>query len=139
MIPLPKTGNALCPVQAVETHLAETSGGPKDGIFRIPGKGKQKFISLTHPALVKGIKQLVSAAGLDPTQFAGHSLRRGGATLAFKLRAPVHQIQMQGIWRSMAVLGYNEASATDRLVLPTRMAAAARRGHTRRKIGVRSG
>ena len=88
---------------------------------------------------MKGINDLVRAAGMDPARFSGHSLRRGGATLSFQLKAPIYQIQMQGIWSSMAVLGYNEVSATDRLELPTRMAAAARRGHTHRKIGVRSG
>ena len=134
VIPLPATGDEVCPMNALKVHLAETPGGPKDNLFRIPDK-RGKLTSLTHKNLVKGIKELVRAAGKDPTQFSGHSLRRGGGTLAFRLGAPVHQIQLQGMWRSDAVLDYHQVSSTDRLELPIRMAAAVRMA----RLGVRTG
>ena len=69
----------------------------------------------------KGIKELVRATGKNPTRFAGHSLRRGGDTVDFRLGAPVHNIQLEGC-------GVATQSSTTtklmRLELPTRMTAA---------------
>ena len=64
---------------------------------------------------MKGIKTLAGAAAYDPKQFASHSLRRGGATLAFRMGAPVQQIQLQGDWLSDAVYRYQQVHLANRL------------------------
>ena len=128
-VPLVATGGDLCPVRALRAHIAETTQGPKDPLFQVPAKRRGTFRALTYAELVKGIKTLAGAAGYDPKQFASHSLRRGGATLAFRMGAPVQQIQLQGDWLSDAVYRYQQVHLADRLALPTRMAAmAATRG-----------
>ena len=90
-------------MRALRAHIAETTQGPKDPLFQVPAKKRGTFRALTYAELVKGIKTLAGAAGYDPKQFASHSLRRGGATLAFRMGAPVQQIQLQGDWLSDAV------------------------------------
>jgi hypothetical protein len=39
---------------------------------------------LTFDGLASGIKELVQAVGLNPAQYASHSLRQGGASAALK-------------------------------------------------------
>ena len=92
-------------MRALRAHIAETTQGPKDPLFQVPAKRRGTFRALTYAELVKGIKTLAGAAGYDPKQFASHSLRRGGA-LAFRMGAPVQQIQLQGDWLSDAVYRY---------------------------------
>ena len=129
-VPLVATGDELCPVRALKAHLAEANPGPTDPLFLVPARRKGLFRALTHRELVEGIKTLARAAGVDPRQYSGHSLRRGGATYAFSLGAPKHLVQLQGNWRSDAVLLYHQLSLADRLVLPTLMARRlAGRGH----------
>ena len=43
------------------------------------------------------------SAGAKPTQYFGHSFRRGGATYAFRCGAPVELISLQEDWSSNAV------------------------------------
>ena len=44
--------------------------------------------------------------GLDPTSYAGHSFRRGGASFAFQSGILVGMIKLLGDWKSDAVLLY---------------------------------
>ena len=46
---------------------------------------------------------VLASAGLDPSKYSTHSLRRGGASYAFKCGAPVKLISLQGDWSSDAV------------------------------------
>jgi hypothetical protein len=70
---------------------------------------------------------MAAAAGLDPTLFAGHSMRRGGATLGFGVGGgdAGHRVSMHGDWRSNAVWRYDEAAPAARVLLPRAMAQAA--------------
>ena len=88
VIPVAATGDELCPVEAVRTHMAETTSGGSDNLFPTKGEGPRggQLKPLTHaPVLVSGIEELANAAGVDPAEYAGHSLRRGGATMAFQM------------------------------------------------------
>ena len=60
--------------------------------------------------------------GIDHTLYAGHSFRRGGATLGFSLTSRHTLIQALGDWASSAFLAYDEHSDEARLELPTLMA-----------------
>jgi integrase len=116
-------------VAAVQRHKHETEGTGNMNLFLVDNKGTRgnKFVPLTHADLVKGIKELAAAAGVDATKYSGHSLRRGGATMAFQMGVSSHLIKQQGGWKSDAVFLYHELSATDRLRLPTLMAQKAAR------------
>lgn len=127
VIPVAAQTDSLCPVTALRVHMAETTSSLDDNLFLMKGSGERgcKPKALTHSQLVQGIKELAKDAGLDPKTFAGHSLRRGGATLAFQLGVDTHYIQQHGGWKSDAVYLYHELSWADRLRLPTLMAKAA--------------
>ena len=80
------TNCAICPVRAVREHLALTTNvGPKAHLFITKPVGPKgaAAVPLSHAALVSGIRKLLTAIGMDPLKFSGHSLRRGGATLAY--------------------------------------------------------
>lgn len=72
---------------------------------------------ITAKSLNDGIKNLVSLISLDPLEFSGHSLRRGGATFAFKCGTPAELIKLQGDWRSDAYMLYLSLPLADRLLL----------------------
>jgi len=126
---LEASGCDLCPVRAVRQHLDETAGLKADSyLFVSKGKGARgaAAVPLSHTSLVRGIKMLVRAIGADPVMFSGHSLRRGGASFAYDVGIPEVAIQAHGNWRSEAVRVYREWSVAQRLVLPSRLAHAAR-------------
>ena len=86
--------------------------------------------SLSYNALVKMIRYEVGQLGLDPSEYAAHSFRAGGATDLFRLgiiRLPM--IMRYGRWRSMAsaLLYYREESEIAREVGQVFLAAV--RGH----------
>jgi integrase len=126
IIPVAATGDELCPVEAVRSHMRETQGTGETNLFLVKGKGS-KFVPLTHVNLVAGIKELATAAGVDPKQYSGHSLRRGGATMAFQMGLSTHLIKNHGVWKGDSVYLYHELSAKDRLRLPMLMAQATAR------------
>lgn len=71
-----------CPVRALQAWLtaAEITAGP---IFRaINRHGQVQSGPLSDKAVALVVKRWARAAGLDPTQYAGHSLRAGLATAA---------------------------------------------------------
>ncbi|KAK3270607.1 hypothetical protein CYMTET_20998 [Cymbomonas tetramitiformis] len=65
------------------------------------GTGKKMLlVPLSHGDLVKGVKALAAPVGLDPGDYSGHSLRRGGATAALRLDVHSVYINLQGDWKS---------------------------------------
>ena len=44
--------------------------------------------------------------GLDPSNYSGHSFRRGGASFAFEIGLTLTEVKERGDWRSNAVHGY---------------------------------
>ena len=69
--------------------------------------------SLSYSSLVKIVRYEVGQVGLNPSEYAAHSFRAGGATDLFRrgvMRLPL--IMKYGRWRSMtaALLYYREES-----------------------------
>ena len=58
--------------------------------------------------------KLLKLAGYDPSLYSGHSFRRGGATMLYKLGASILQIQASGDWASQCFVRYLHVSAEDR-------------------------
>ena len=125
LVPLVACGGALCPVAALRRHVLDYPAPPESPLFLVSPGGGHRPVPLSHTTFVSRMKAMLRDAGYDPSRFAGHSLRRGGATLAFSLGSPVHLIQLQGDWLSDVVYRYNEVSPASRLVLPTAMARRA--------------
>jgi site-specific recombinase XerD len=100
-------GRTACPVEAVNDWLAsaEITTGP---IFRRMGKGGRVFSeALTPFSIAQVVKRYVEAAGLDPSEFGGHSLRAGFITSAVGNGASVFRTMDVSLHRRVETLrGY---------------------------------
>jgi site-specific recombinase XerD len=93
-----------CPVRAVRAWLevSEISSGP---LFRpIDRHGNLKEARLSDRAVALVVKRRAQAAGLDPDNFAGHSLRAGLATAAAAAGVPERAIMAQTGHKSLPIL-----------------------------------
>ena len=97
-------GHPLCPVQPYEHHLRCHPAPSSSPAFFKSFDGDIKPI--TYDVLGTKLRCVLASAGLDPSKYSTHSLRRGGASYAFKCGAPVELISLQGDWSSDAVLIY---------------------------------
>jgi hypothetical protein len=125
-LPLPFIpGDPLCPTEGLRLFVASTNYRPTDSQLFGWTDDAGVWQNLTHSRLVTGIKALITAIGMDPTRYAGHSLRRGGATFAFS-RAHLHLLLIKalGDWLSPAFMRYCEAQEGMRISGANAMAAA---------------
>ncbi|KAK3257597.1 hypothetical protein CYMTET_33324 [Cymbomonas tetramitiformis] len=121
-------GSALCPVEALRRYMLATADMPDEApLFQAEKGGKRGgLVPMTHSVLVAGIKKLAAKIGRDPAKFAGHSLRRGGATTALRLRMDTLYIKLQGDLKSDCYERYCELDDEQRLILPAAFAEAAK-------------
>ena len=96
------------PVQKTEDH-----------VFAGRWRGSTEVTPLKYAEFLTRLKDLVKAIGLDPTNVAGHSLRRGGASYAFHRGIPPEVIKQLGDWQSDCYLIYC-------VIPPSRMVEASR-------------
>lgn len=61
---------------------------------------------LLYTDVLKFLKDSVEKIGLSRSEVGLHSLRRSGAMFLQEIGIPLHEIQMLGDWRSLAVLYY---------------------------------
>jgi site-specific recombinase XerD len=106
VIAIPR-GRLACPVEALKAwfQAALIASGP---IFRPIAKGERLLGSrLTDRSVAKIVKAHAARAGLDPAQFAGHSLRSGFLTSAAAHGASIFKMADQSRHKSMDTLrGY---------------------------------
>ena len=112
-------GSVLCPVMAFKRLLKCVPGEQDDPAFCVNVKGKNVLV--TYYSLQALIKKQVGLLGLDPSLYSSHSLRRAGATWAFKAQVPGELIRTQGDWASEAYLRYIEFSLQERMEVARRM------------------
>ena len=117
-------GSPLCVVTALWQVLQMPGLGQEGPLFCVEdAKGRLK--PLTHSVFVAIFRKLAARAGLNPAAYTGHSLRRGGATAAFKLQVQDALIQAHGDWASECYKLYCDMDAAQQLILPSAMAAGA--------------
>jgi len=93
-----------CPVAALDAWLA-ASGIADGAIFRpVDRHGRVHNIRLSGEAIALVVRERVGAAGLDPAQYSGHSLRAGLATSAAQAGVPTWRIRAQTRHASDAML-----------------------------------
>ena len=106
-VPLPLIpGHPLCPYSALQHAfklVPATLSGPA---FVLPAPSRRGLIPFTYAKFDSLLKSVASTAGLDPSRISGHSLRSGGATLAFQANIPEEFIKRLGDWRSDAFKSY---------------------------------
>lgn len=115
----------LDPVAAWCNHvrlsgLGPTAAGQPAFSFRWEGG----LLPFGHGLLVHTAKAMAELVGLDPSEVAGHSFRRGGATFAFQAGVPDILIQRQGDWRSTCYREYVTPSKTQAVAATRQMLAA---------------
>jgi integrase len=95
---------ATCPVRNLRAWLdaAHVTAGP---VFRgVDRWGHVSAAGLTDKAVALVVKRHAEAAGLDPAQYAGHSLRAGLATAAAEAGVPERVITAQTRHRSLPMV-----------------------------------
>ena len=103
-IAIPLAKGKACPVKALKLWLAESQikAGP---IFRAISKGGKVASRGLNPAsIAQLIKGCALVAGMDPTDYSGHSLRAGLATSSAKDGKSFHKIKAQTRHRSDVTL-----------------------------------
>ena len=88
------SGIEVCPVTALMRYLAVRP--PGDGLLLV-WENRQP---LTRTTFVTLLKRRLQSAGLDMSQFSGHSLYIGAATSAAAAGVPDHLIKTFGRWCS---------------------------------------
>jgi hypothetical protein len=78
------------------------------------------YTALGYKGLAAGVKQLCADLGLDPRDYATHSLRRGGASAALASGLAPYFTMYQGDWASDSYLKYYEVRTQDKIRI-TRM------------------
>lgn len=111
--------DVLCPVAALISlaSIAEASIDEDAFIFTATNRKSPTNQPLSHAAFVKRIKKWVAEIGLDPRDFSGHSLRRGGATALIRAGVTPELVQLQGRWRSDAYKLYVQRSSEQLLAI----------------------
>ncbi|MGA7178147.1 MAG: site-specific integrase [Thiobacillaceae bacterium] len=103
-IAVPYGRTSACPVKAVQSWL-EHSGITAGPIFRSVNKGGLVQTSrLTTQSVALILKAYAHAAGLNPEEISGHSLRSGLVTSAAQIGVAAHKIQQQTGHRSADML-----------------------------------
>ena len=98
-----------CPVLALQRWLVESGITDEHGlngsgkVFRSVTRHSSIGESLSTKAVSLIVKRAAEGAGLDPSKYAGHSLRSGFATSAAAAGASERAIMKQGRWRSLPV------------------------------------
>ncbi len=94
---------ATCPVKALRAWLG--AAGLEDGpVFRpLTRGGAVRTGRLSDKAVARIVKRTAQAAGLDPNEYAGHSLRAGLATSAAAAGVSERAIMQQTGHKSIAV------------------------------------
>lgn len=98
---LGRSESKICPVRALTSYLARRGSQPGP-LFIHQGSGSP----LSRSTLVAEIRQAVTALGLSPDDFSGHSLRIGAASTAAARGIEDSLIQTLGRWSSTAYLQY---------------------------------
>ncbi len=100
-------GRTACPVATVNDWMA-SAGITTGPIFRRMGRGERVFPqALTPFSIGQVVKRYVKAAGLDSSEFGGHSLRAGFITSAVENGASVFRTMDVSLHRRVETLrGY---------------------------------
>jgi hypothetical protein len=103
-----------CAVRALKAIVPTSSSATYDSnslVFRFENKGvpTRQIVSFKIQQLI-GIINLKYALGLNPKDFATHSLRRGGATSLAEARVPDSTIKIMGRWSSECYHKYTTIS-----------------------------
>jgi len=118
-------GHPLDPIQAlVNAFRVCPHADPAGPAFAVPTRDGG-MAPLTHRLFVETLRSCLVKVGVDPSQFSGHSFRRGGATFAHRMGVSPLLIKLMGDWSSDAYMAYiDHTTPTDLARLPRALAMA---------------
>ena len=97
--------SVLCPVQACKTMISKVPTSRSDPCFCFYNK-KSQSVPITYAQLQKKLRQLIIRSGRNPFYYSTHSMRRRGASFAFKSNVASELIQQHGDWISDCYMEY---------------------------------
>mgnify|MGYP001807829688 CR=1 FL=1 len=106
-------GHPLDPVRWWCDYVAQVPAPPEAAAFMYMSDGR--YTPMVHTEFVPWVKGLLSRAGFDAAQFAGHRFRRGTATFSFMVGLPELLIKELGAWRSRVYQIYMDLSVSQKL------------------------
>ena len=105
IITLPKLKDtSICPWLALKCLFQCYQMSSTTSLFQI--HTSSGWAPLIDSIVRKSLADLNVALGLNPHHFTFHSLRRSGATFAFKAHVPIQDIKRHGTWSSECVWSY---------------------------------
>lgn len=111
------TGTSDCPVRRMADWLDVRRAGPDEPLFRL-NSGR----NMTRADLSRVMRLTLDYIGLNPAEFAPHSLRKGGAISLSAAGYGPETICLLGRWRSESWLDYQDLSADLQAAAHRRMA-----------------
>jgi site-specific recombinase XerD len=88
----------ICPVVALKAYIAAT-GATEGPLFRNHSPAA-KYIRIDPRVVANAVKKFSERVNLDPTKYAGHSLRAGGATAMAQKGVDLGLIVNHGRWQN---------------------------------------
>jgi hypothetical protein len=113
--------SVLCPVRSLLSHFGASPLGGRRPLFNYMEKGREVWFS--QSAFVVRLSALLRVAGYKASEYSAHSLRRGGASMAFDLGLSPLQIKMRGDWSSDAFERYVHISSSSAMVVAQSLSA----------------
>ena len=104
-IPLPRIpGSPLCPAQTLILALRLCNSPPSAPLFTYPTR--TGWLPLTVQVFQDKLHKYLRQLNINPSDYSGHSFRRGGASFALECGLPSEVIKAQGDWASNAYENY---------------------------------
>ena len=99
VIPVPHIpGSPFCPCTALLLVYKLVTASDEAPLLCYPSPSGPR--PLSYQMFISRLKAILIGLGVDHTKYAGHSFRRGGASLALACNLPTELIKLQGDWRS---------------------------------------
>ena len=106
VVAMPNT--PLCPLSAYKNHILLSPSSNMLPAFCYSSSTGVKV--LCQNQFITMLRCFTSDLCKGSKSYSGHSMRRGGATLAFEAGVPSELIKIQGDWKSSAYLSYLQPS-----------------------------
>lgn len=122
LIPIPHIPRSyLCPTTTLLLAYKSVAAPPDAPLLSYPTPGGPK--TLSYQTFISRLKAVLTHLGFDASEYAGHSFRRGGASLALSCNLPADLIKLQGDWRSDCYQRYLEPDLSTKFSVANAMAA----------------
>jgi hypothetical protein len=113
-----RRGHPLDPVAWWSEYVSRVPAPPAAAAFGCYAEGV--YVPMVHGEFVRWVKSLLTRAGFDAAQYAGHSFRRGAASFSFLVGLPDLLIKELGAWRSQVYQVYVDMSFSQKLAVHAR-------------------